>query len=99
MLSSISAGKQEATFQDLNIDLQDSISVMGVKEPNVIGCRVIDKDSRDVSKFLNRILGLRVEKQNLVRIIIITSYTSAIHNKRLNALHSCALVIGPRTFF
>ncbi|XP_033638096.1 protein FORGETTER 1-like [Asterias rubens] len=66
LLSSISAGKQEATFQDLNIDLQDSISVMGVKEPNVIGCQVIYKDSRDVSKFLNRILGLRVEKQNLI---------------------------------
>ena len=68
-LSSISADKPDSNFSAVNLELQKSISVMGLKEPYVLGCKVIDKDSRDVSKFLNRILGLRVEKQNLVRSV------------------------------
>lgn len=41
---------------------------MGLVEVDVLrlGATVKDKDAGDVSKFLNRILGLSVEKQNLV---------------------------------
>ena len=33
---------------------------------NMAGCGVKEKEAGDVSRFLNRILGLSVEKQNLV---------------------------------
>ena len=39
---------------------------MDLLEQNVIGATVKEKEAGNVPKFLNRILGLAVEKQNLV---------------------------------
>ena len=40
---------------------------MDIVEENVLGTSVIERNRKDVGKFLNRILGLEVDKQNLVR--------------------------------
>lgn len=42
---------------------------MGLISENKVGqiAKVLDKDNGDVGKFLNRILGLSVQRQNLVR--------------------------------
>ncbi|XP_048247301.1 protein FORGETTER 1-like isoform X2 [Haliotis rufescens] len=55
-------------FDELNMLLQESLVLMGLVEVDVLrlGATVKDKDAGDVSKFLNRILGLSVEKQNLM---------------------------------
>ena len=39
---------------------------MGVLETGVTSLKVSDKDDGKVSKFLNRILGISVKKQNMV---------------------------------
>ena len=39
---------------------------MDIIEQNVIGGAVSEKHAKDLGKFLNRILGLEVQKQNLV---------------------------------
>jgi len=39
---------------------------MDVLELNVVGASVLDKNRNDVGKFLNRILGLEVKRQNLI---------------------------------
>lgn len=39
---------------------------MDIVEENVVGTSVIERNRKDVGKFLNRILGLEVDKQNLV---------------------------------
>ncbi|ESO98738.1 hypothetical protein LOTGIDRAFT_231151 [Lottia gigantea] len=46
----------------------ESLVLMGLVEVESMrtGCVIKDKDAGDVSKFLNRILGLAVEKQNLI---------------------------------
>lgn len=41
---------------------------MDVLEQNVVGANVLDFNAKNVGKFLNRILGLEVNKQNLVII-------------------------------
>ena len=50
------------------ISLQDCLASMGVLESATFTdlAKVKDKESRDVDKFLNRILGLSVDRQNLV---------------------------------
>ena len=40
---------------------------MDILESSALGASVSDKHAKDVGKFLNRILGLEVAKQNLVR--------------------------------
>jgi len=41
---------------------------MDILEQNTLGASVMEKHAKDVGKFLNRILGLEVFKQNLVCI-------------------------------
>ena len=50
------------------ISLQDCLASMGVLESATLTelAKVKDKESSDVGKFLNRILGLRFDRQNLV---------------------------------
>lgn len=48
---------------------QECLYFMGLISENKVGqiAKVLDKDNGDVGKFLNRILGLSVQRQNLVR--------------------------------
>jgi len=48
---------------------------MDIVEPGTINSalKVKDKDAGDVGKFLNRILGLSVHRQNLVRLSVYDS--------------------------
>lgn len=46
--------------------LQDCLVDMDVLETAALGASVSERHAKDVGKFLNRILGLQVEKQNLV---------------------------------
>ena len=52
--------------------VQDSVVTMGLLTENEMakGHNVADSDSRDVSRFLNRILGLQVVLQNLVSLCL-----------------------------
>lgn len=43
---------------------QECIQMMGLADPG--SSTVKEKDSGDVARFLNRILGLSVERQNMV---------------------------------
>ncbi|XP_019644077.1 PREDICTED: protein FORGETTER 1-like [Branchiostoma belcheri] len=62
-LDSVTQGKYQ--FGEFNTAMQDCLSQMGVVEEGS-GNSVKDKDSGMVGRFLNRILGLSVERQNLI---------------------------------
>ncbi|KAK7104354.1 uncharacterized protein [Littorina saxatilis] len=55
-------------FLEFNTMLQESLVEMGLVEPDTLRsyARVDDRFLSDVAKFLNRILGLATEKQNLL---------------------------------
>ena len=52
--------------------LKECLNEMDIIEAEtmVTALKVKDKEASDVGKFLNRILGLNVERQNLVRKIL-----------------------------
>ncbi|XP_057302346.1 uncharacterized protein LOC130636592 isoform X2 [Hydractinia symbiolongicarpus] len=50
-------------FQD---KMKSCLVDMDVLEQNVVGANVLDFNAKNVGKFLNRILGLEVNKQNLI---------------------------------
>ncbi|XP_078614112.1 uncharacterized protein LOC144883439 isoform X1 [Branchiostoma floridae x Branchiostoma japonicum] len=62
-LDSVTHGKYQ--FGELNSIMQDCLTQMGVIEEGG-GNSVKDKDAGVVGRFLNRILGLSVERQNLI---------------------------------
>lgn len=53
----------------VNFVWQESLILMGLIDVEAlrVGAQIKDKDAGDVSRFLNRILGLSVAKQNCVR--------------------------------
>ena len=66
-MSAVCPGNIDTDFSELNAELQECLSLMGVMETYAsIGRKVNEKDSKDVGRFLNRILGLSVDRQNLV---------------------------------
>ncbi|XP_069103404.1 protein strawberry notch homolog 1-like isoform X2 [Argopecten irradians] len=56
------------TFEEFNVVMQECLVLMGLIEIESvrIGAPPKDKDTGDVSKFLNRILGLSVTRQNVI---------------------------------
>ena len=65
--------------KSLTFFLQECLSKMDLVDHSVLGATVKQQEQNNVSKFLNRILGLTVEKQNLVSlrmelILILTGY-------------------------
>ncbi|XP_033761230.1 LOW QUALITY PROTEIN: protein FORGETTER 1-like [Pecten maximus] len=60
--------KAHKTFEEFNVSMQECLVLMGLIEIESvrIGAPPKDKDMGDVSKFLNRILGLGVTKQNVI---------------------------------
>ena len=60
----------------MQIVFQESLVLMGLVDIDMLRSKPVlkEKDTGDVSKFLNRILGLTVEKQNMVG--------SGFHNTR-----------------
>ncbi|XP_038050120.1 protein FORGETTER 1-like [Patiria miniata] len=92
-LSSISPEKPDADFSELNAELQECTSIMAVMETYAsIGRKVNDKDSTDVSRFLNRILGLRVERQNLIFNYFYECLQAAIARAKKEGKYSEGLV-------
>lgn len=61
-------GKTLCDFADVNFVWQESLILMGLIDVEAlrVGVQIKDKDAGDVSRFLNRILGLSVAKQNCV---------------------------------
>ncbi|XP_041357018.1 protein FORGETTER 1-like [Gigantopelta aegis] len=55
-------------FEEFNSIMQECLVLMGLVEVDTLrsGAQVKEKDTGNVSMFLNRILGLSVEKQNLI---------------------------------
>ncbi|WAR15470.1 SBNO-like protein [Mya arenaria] len=56
-------------IENFHILMQESLVLMGLVDIEMMrnGLVLKDRDTSDVSKFLNRILGLHVEKQNMVQ--------------------------------
>lgn len=57
---------KEYTLEEFNSTLKVCLSDMALLENNMVGTSVSEKDLRNVKKFLNRILGLIVKRQNLM---------------------------------
>ena len=54
------------TLDDFQKSMRECLIKMDVIDPSVLGTSVKQVETHNVSKFLNRILGLTVEKQNLI---------------------------------
>ena len=76
-----------------SITLQDSLQDIDVLQGNLVR-----EEAGDVSRFLNRILGLKVHQQNLVRecicVEIICSLILQHANVCAKQLHSCVMCLN-----
>ena len=55
-------------FKNLSVAFQECLIKMDMIDTNILGATVKQSEAGNVSKFLNRILGLTVERQNLVSV-------------------------------
>eukprot|EP00794_Sanderia_malayensis_P010733 gene10733-11882_t len=70
MLSDVMEGASQTdakhTLEDFHVIMKECLQKMDILEENVLGTTVKEKEAGNVTKFLNRILGLTVDKQNLI---------------------------------
>ncbi|XP_072033726.1 uncharacterized protein [Amphiura filiformis] len=88
--SKLSQGKMD--FADFNTSMQQCLSLMGVLETGLTHLKVSDKEDRNVSKFLNRILGVAVKKQNLIFNYFFESLQATIATAKKEGKYSEGLV-------
>ncbi|KAK3094762.1 hypothetical protein FSP39_005887 [Pinctada imbricata] len=83
-LADISDSGESYTFDVFNKHMQECLLLMGLVEEGAlkIGVNVKDKDQGDVSKFLNRILGLSVLRQNLMFKYFTECMRMTVHNAK-----------------
>ncbi|OWF49684.1 Protein strawberry notch [Mizuhopecten yessoensis] len=76
--------KVHKTFEEFNVSMQECLVLMGLIEIESvrIGAPPKEKDMGDVSKFLNRILGLSVTKQNVIFNYFIECMKMIIQNAK-----------------
>ncbi|XP_022100278.1 protein FORGETTER 1-like [Acanthaster planci] len=92
-LSAIRPGNIDADFCELNAELEECLSLMAVMETYAsIGRKVNENDRKDVGRFLNRILGLRVDRQNLIFNYFYECLQSAIAMAKKEGKYSEGLV-------
>ncbi|XP_052821363.1 protein strawberry notch homolog 1-like [Mya arenaria] len=71
-------------IENFHILMQESLVLMGLVDIEMMrnGLVLKDRDTSDVSKFLNRILGLHVEKQNMIFTYFTESMKLIIQNAK-----------------
>ncbi|XP_033119248.1 protein FORGETTER 1-like isoform X2 [Anneissia japonica] len=57
---------QKLKFSEFNAQMMESLELMALTDTSSLTTKVFDRDTSDVGKFLNRILGLAVDRQNLI---------------------------------
>ncbi|XP_060078626.1 uncharacterized protein LOC132558114 [Ylistrum balloti] len=82
--------KVHKTFEEFNMSMQECLVLMGLIEIESvrIGAPPKDKDMGDVSKFLNRILGLSVSKQNMVFTYFIECMKLMVQNAKMEGRYN-----------
>ncbi|KAK2165679.1 hypothetical protein NP493_1355g00006 [Ridgeia piscesae] len=91
-LATVAAAGQD--FAAFNAELHDCLASMGVLESATLTDlpKVKDKESSDVGKFLNRILGLSVEHQNLIFNYFTKSLSAQVASAKKEGKYSEGLV-------
>ncbi|XP_071949493.1 uncharacterized protein [Antedon mediterranea] len=57
---------EKMVFSEFNAQMMECLDLMALLDTTSLATKVNDKDTGDVGKFLNRILGLAVDMQNLI---------------------------------
>lgn len=77
---SASAGVKEVpSLESFLLDMRQAVVLIGVAMEMVDSVLVYEKFMKDVTKFLNRILGLKLHVQNMVSILCIAFPTASMY--------------------